>query len=284
MKSETRVLALDIGNTNVVMGIFEDGQLLHSWRLHSNPELSLDEYHVLVQGMLFASRFKPETIQAAVLSSVVPKLSRVFATLVRQLIGAEPTIVSHALELGIQVCTDNPETVGHDRLVNAVAAYFQHQGALIVIDFGTATTLDVVSSDGRFQGGVICPGLNISAEALFSRAAQLFQVEIAEPPRLIGKNTAEAVQSGLFYGYCGMIEALIRRLEQELKTQGEEQVTVVATGGLATKLTPSLPGVIRQDELTLQGLYRIHLLNSDHPSEPQPASTPEAATASSRKF
>jgi type III pantothenate kinase len=243
------------------MGIFENGKLLHSWRLHSNPELSLDEYLVLVQGMLFASRFKPDSIQSAVLSSVVPKLSRVFSGLVEQLIGVRPIVVSHELELGIRVNTDNPESVGHDRLVNAVAAYHTHRVALVIIDFGTATTLDVVSSSGVFQGGIICPGLSISAEALFSRAAQLYQVEIEEPRRLIGKNTIEAVKSGLFYGYSGMIESLIRRLERELKAQGEQHVVAVATGGLAVKLESSLPGVLREDDLTLQGLYLIHSMN-----------------------
>ena len=169
--------------------------------------------------------------------------------------------MDHTLKLGIQIETDFPEKVGHDRIANAVAAYHQHRTSLIVIDCGTATTFDVIRSDGVFEGGLICPGMMISAEALYSRAAQLFQVNLDKPEQLIGKNTTESMQSGIFNGYCAMIEALVVKITEDLKKRNQPEPKVIITGGHATKISEYLPDAAIEENLTLTGLSLIHLLN-----------------------
>jgi len=177
------------------------------------------------------------------------------------LVGQPPIIVNSDLNFGIEINTEIPSKVGQDRLINALAAYQEYKTSLIVIDCGTATTLDVVTAEGVFEGGVICPGLLISAEVLFSKAAQLFQVNLEIPENLIGKNTTDSVKSGLIYGYGGMIDSLINKLAKEIVKMDQPYPTVVITGGLANKLLPILPEVIFHDHLTLRGLYLFHLMN-----------------------
>ena len=263
------ILTVDIGNSDVVLGIFKDSEILQSWRLHTDIHQSVDEYEMLVQGMLFACDFSLEEIQGAVLSSVVPELTDVFFSLIDNLIAQPPIKVSHELNFGIEINTEVPARVGQDRLINALAAYQQYNTSLIIVDCGTATTLDVVTAEGIFEGGVICPGLLISAEALFSRAAQLFQVNLEIPENLIGKNTADSVKSGLIYGYGGMVDSLINKLTKEIVQQGQPHPTVVITGGLAKKILPILPHVIFHDDLTLRGLYLFHLMNKPVENEKQ---------------
>ena len=259
------ILAFDIGNSNVVMGAFDSGRLLHSWRLHSDSDGSLDEYLMRVRNLLAAGGFHPGQFQGAVQGSVVPKLSLVFEGLIQQLIGRAPLIVRHDLDLGIRIATDAPEQVGQDRIANAVAAYLEYGTALVVIDCGTATKLEVVTEDGDFLGGIICPGLGISAEALFSRAAQLHQVNLELPEKVIGRNTAASIQSGLFHGHAAMITALLDRIREELLTTSSSEPKIIATGGLITRLIPVLPKLIHRDDLTLHGLSRIHLRNVKSP-------------------
>ena len=255
------IIAFDIGNSDVVLGIFKDSELLQNWRLHTVHHQSVDEYEMLVRGMLFACDFSLEDVQGAVLSSVVPELTNVFLNLIENLVGQPPIIVNSDLNFGIEINTEIPSKVGQDRLINALAAYQEYKTSLIVIDCGTATTLDVVTAEGVFEGGVICPGLLISAEVLFSKAAQLFQVNLEIPENLIGKNTTDSVKSGLIYGYGGMIDSLINKLAKEILKMDQPYPTVVITGGLANKLLPILPEVIFHDHLTLRGLYLFHLMN-----------------------
>jgi len=255
------IIAVDIGNSDVVLGLVKDSKILQSWRLHTSIHQSVDEYEILVRGMLFACNFSLKEAQGAVLSSVVPELTEVFTILLENLIGKPPIKVSHECNLGIEINTETPAKVGEDRLINASAAYQQYKNSLIIIDCGTATTLDVVTAEGVFQGGVICPGLLISADVLFSKAAQLFQVNLEMPEYVIGKNTTDSIKSGLIYGYGGMIDSLIKRITNEIEQQGQPTPKVVITGGLAAKILPILSNVIYHDDLTLRGLYLFYLLN-----------------------
>lgn len=255
------LIAADIGNTNIVIGFFKDGNFLFSRRLHTGPPQSVDEYEMLLRGMLFAFNGDLDTAESGVVASVVPELTGVFIQLLKRITGQKPLIVDHTLKLGIRIETDFPEKVGHDRIANAVAAYHQHRTSLIVIDCGTATTFDVIRSDGVFEGGLICPGMLISAEALYSRAAQLFQVNLDKPEQLIGKNTTESMQSGIFNGYCAMIEALVVKITEDLKERNQPEPKVIITGGHATKISEYLPDAAIEENLTLTGLSLIHLLN-----------------------
>ena len=263
------IIAVDIGNSDVVIGLIKDSKILKSWRLHTSIHQSVDEYGILVRGMLFAFDFSLQEVQGAVLSSVVPELTEVFALLLDNLTGKPPIQVSHERNLGIEINTETPAKVGQDRLINAAAAYQQYKTSLIIIDCGTASTLDVVTAEGVFQGGVICPGLLISADVLFSKAAQLFQVNLEMPENVIGKNTTDSIKSGLIYGYGGMIDSLIKRITNEIEQQGQPTPTVVITGGLAAKILPILSNVIYHDDLTLRGLYLFYMLNKTDTSRKQ---------------
>ena len=258
------ILAVDIGNSNVLLGLVNNSKILQSWRLHTDIHQSVDEYEMLVRGMLFACDFSLKDIQGAVLSSVVPELTDVFFKLLNNLIGRIPLKVSHELNLGLEINTEMPAKLGQDRLINASAAFHEYKTSLIIIDCGTATTLDIVSNNGVFQGGIICPGLLISAEVLFSKAAQLFQVNLEMPDNIIGKNTTDSMKSGLIYGYGGMIDSLIKKLTMELEIQGQYSPKVVITGGLAKKILPILSNVIYHDDLTLRGLNLFYELNKNH--------------------
>ena len=263
------IIAVDIGNSDVVLGLVKDSKILQSWRIHTGIHQSVDEYEILVRGMLFACDFSLQQVQDAVLSSVVPELTEVFTILIESLIGKAPVKVSHECNLGIEINTETPAKVGQDRLINAAAAYDQYKTSLIIIDCGTATTLDVVTEGGVFEGGVICPGLLISADVLFSKAAQLFQVNLEMPEYVIGKNTTDSVKSGLIYGYGGMIASLIKRITNEIEQQAQPKPKVVITGGLAAKILPILSNVYYHDDLTLRGLYLFYLLNKTDTSRKQ---------------
>jgi len=255
------ILAVDIGNSNVLLGLVNNSKILQSWRLHTDIHQSVDEYEMLVRGMLFACDFSLKDAQGAVLSSVVPELTDVFFRLLENLIDKPPIKVSYEMNLGLEIKTEMPAKVGQDRLINASAAYYEYKSSLIIIDCGTATTLDVVTSDGKFLGGIICPGLLISAEVLFSKAAQLFQVNLEMPESIIGGNTTDSMKSGLIFGYGGMIDSLIEKLITEIKELGENNPKVIITGGLAKKVLPILSNVIYHDDLTLRGLYLFYELN-----------------------
>ena len=256
------LLAIDIGNTNIVLGLWDGGRWRLQWRLSTVRERTADEYGLDVRGLLRECKVKKRQVGQVVISSVVPKLTAVFAEVGRRYLGQEALVVNHRTNMGIRVETDFPDQVGADRLVNATAAYHRFGGACIVVDMGTATKYDVVNRDGAFLGGIISPGLQITADALFARAAKLSQVEFVAPPGVIGRNTIHALQAGLIYGYASQIDGLIPRLQAEMcALDGEltaEQIHIIGTGGLIGLIAPHTRTITTTDPwLTLSGLQVI---------------------------
>jgi type III pantothenate kinase len=223
------LLALDVGNTHTVIGVFDGTTLRANWRIATSTEVTADELGVLFAALFAGDSVDPGQIRGMVVSSVVPHLDGVLRKLASARFRLDPLFVVPGIRTGIPILYDNPHEVGADRIVNAVAAVARHGAPVIVLDFGTATTFDVVSPRGEYLGGVIAPGLGISADALFDRAARLVRVDIRKPPQVIGRNTMESIQSGLFHGYASLVEGIIERIRDELGTPAP----VVATGGLA---------------------------------------------------
>jgi type III pantothenate kinase len=252
------LLAIDVGNTNIVIGVFRqaDGELLHSWRLATLRERTSDELGILVSDLCVHHRVAPEKITGIVIASVVPQLtSTMMAMALNYFGGRKPLNVEPAVNGGMPILYDNPQEVGADRVVNGIAAYEEYGRAksrpVIVVDFGTATTFDAVSAKGEYLGGVICPGPQISADALFQRAARLPRIDVRKPERVIGRTTVASMQSGLFWGYVDMVEGIVRRMRAEL----DGDAAVVATGGLALLVAPETSLIEHVDlELTLRGL------------------------------
>jgi type III pantothenate kinase len=249
------LLAIDVGNTNIVLGVFDGASLVESWRLQTLRERTSDELGLLVDGLFSRSRIERVQIRGIVLGSVVPPLTPTIVAMAERYFGVKALIVDPAANSGMPILYENPWEVGADRIVNSVAAFERFgrdaQRPLIVVDFGTATTLDAVSAKGEYLGGAICPGVQISADALFQRAARLPRIDVRKPPRIVGQTTIGAMQSGLFYGYVGMVEGLVRRMTDEL---GGDALCV-ATGGLAPVIAPETPLIAHVDpDLTLQGL------------------------------
>ncbi|MGA6828362.1 type III pantothenate kinase [Nitrospira sp. NS4] len=249
------LLTIDIGNTNVVLGIFEGSSLLAHWRLATDPKTTADEYGVLCLNLLTRSGRVPEQITGAIISSVVPALTGTFETMVETYFHRTPLVVSADMDMGLTLKYTNPKEIGSDRIVNAAAAFHKYRRDLIIVDFGTATTFCAVTKDGAYLGGVIAPGLGISAEALFARAAKLSKVELARPKTVIGTDTAGSIQSGLLFGYAGLVDALVRRMEQELGRPSY----VIATGGLASVIAPETTSIQKIEPLlTLEGLELLY--------------------------
>jgi type III pantothenate kinase len=248
------LLLIDVGNTNTVLGISSGEELVTDFRLSTHPVRTADEYGIAVIALLRESRIEPAAIEGVALSSVVPPLTPLFQELVRERFGREPLVIEPGVRTGMPILYENPHEVGADRIVNGVAAFARYGGPAIVIDFGTATTFDVVTAKGEYLGGVIAPGLGISADALFDHAARLPRVDIKRPARVIGRNTVASMQSGLFFGYAGLVEGIVRRVQQELG----EPAKVIATGGLATTFGQEFSFVDAFDpQLTLHGLRLI---------------------------
>ncbi|MBM3770542.1 MAG: type III pantothenate kinase [Acidimicrobiia bacterium] len=249
------LLAIDVGNTNIVLGVFEARSLLRAWRLQTVRERTVDELGLLVDGLFAHDRLKHGDIDGIVLGSVVPPVTGAMRGMIARYFGLTPLIVDPARNSGMPILYENPSEVGADRIVNAIAAYEQFGREaglpLIICDFGTATTLDAVSPNGEYLGGAICPGVNISADALFQRAAKLPRIDVRKPSTVIGRTTVGAMESGLFYGYVGMVEGLVQRMRSELGGQA----ACVATGGLAVVIAPETDVIQHVDvDLTLHGL------------------------------
>jgi type III pantothenate kinase len=259
------LLVVDVGNTNISFGVFQGAGLLQHVRCESARARTADEYAVLVRSMLALHGVDLDGIDAAIVASVVPTLTDTMVGAVRRAFGREALVVGPGIKTGMAILYENPREVGADRIVNAVAAYAWARDAVIVVDFGTATTFDCVTPKGEYLGGVITPGVQISAEALFSRAARLHRVELALPPRVVGRNPVHSMQSGIVYGYAGLVDGLVARLKKELGYA----CRVIATGGLARLICPQTEAVEAiDDDLTLTGLRLIHELNEAAASRP----------------
>jgi len=272
------LLAIDVGNTNVVLGVFDRTSLVHSWRLQTQRERTSDELGLLMDGLFARAGVRFADIDGVVVASVVPPVTGTVLDMIARTFRKQPVVVvDPASNSGMPIRYDSPADVGADRIVNAVAAYEQYGRQahlpLIVCDFGTATTLDAVSMEGEYLGGAICPGVTISADALFQRAARLPRIDVRKPARVVGRTTVGAMESGLFFGYVGMVEGLVRRMRDEL---GGSAV-VIATGGLASVIAPETDCIQHVDvDLTLHGLRIVWARNTasvGRPGMPGPART-----------
>jgi len=252
------LVLIDIGNTNTVVGVFEGDDLVADFRLTTARERTADEYGALLLTLFKRSGIEIESTRAVVVASVVPPLSPVFDAVSRQYLGRKPLFVEPGVKTGIPIRSDDPAEVGADRIVNAVAVRSVYGVPAVVVDFGTATTFDVVNPAGEYAGGIIAPGIGISSEALFSEASRLYRVALQRPERVIGKNTVGAMQSGIYYGYIGLVDGILARLHDELP--GLE--FVVATGGVAEMIAEGSEFITHVDPLlTLTGLKLIHERN-----------------------
>ena len=253
------LFVIDIGNTNIVMGIYKGSELLKNWRIRTERNTTEDEFNVLVTSLFAASGLDMERVSRTVISCVVPPMVTILDTFCRNYLGHRPLWVDAHSAARMPILIHNPDEVGADRIVNAVAAYEKYRSSLIVIDFGTATTFDAISKRGEYLGGAISPGIVISAEALFRKASKLPRVELfSRPERVVGKDTAASIQSGILFGYAGLVDGMVTRMHREMGTQPK----VIATGGLA----PLMQGIATSIEavepnLTLEGL-RILSTNS----------------------
>nr|MBA2678297.1 type III pantothenate kinase [Ktedonobacteraceae bacterium] len=236
------LLALDISNTNIKFGLYEQEMMRHHWVVSTVRQRTTDEYAMVLSDLLRHAGLALTDIEDMIISSVVPPLTPVFEDLAVRYCHKEALVVNHTLDLGVQALVDNPWEVGSDRMMTAVAAHHLYGGPAIVIAFSTATTFDVVSVQGDFLGGAIAPGLMISAEALSSAASQLYRVNMTPPRSALGKNTIENMQSGIIYGHVGLVQGLIARLRAEIADEGDE-VKVIAHGGLAQFLAPIIPEI-----------------------------------------
>ncbi|MBC8100576.1 MAG: type III pantothenate kinase [Armatimonadetes bacterium] len=258
------LLAIDIGNTNVHLGLWLNESWALSWRARTVADKMPDEYAVLVRNFLKSAEVDAHAVTGVAISSVVPPLTSAFTDLVRRYYHLEPVVVTHTIKTGVTIAIPQPEQAGADRIVNSAAVVALYGGPAIVIDFGTATTFDVISANAEYRGGAIAPGIGVAHDALVSRAARLHKVDLVPPPAPIGMNTIHAMQSGIFWGYVALVEGLVARIKTQLYAEyGDSQpIKVIATGGLAT-LFQAHTTVIEQiaPELTLDGLRIIYALN-----------------------
>jgi type III pantothenate kinase len=253
------LLAIDVGNTETVVGVFRDEDLAWRWRMATVPERTADELALLFGGFLRQQDLSfDRNVTGVVLSSVVPSATQALREMVGRYFRFEPVVVEPGVKTGVPVLTDNPKEVGADRIVNALAAFTRYGGPCVVVDFGTATTFDCVSERGEYVGGAIAPGLQLAARALFEHAARLPLVELVAPQAAIGTNTVESVQSGLIFGYAALIDGMVERIAKELG-----QPTVVATGGLASVVIEECRTVDHHEPwLTLEGLRLVFEKNA----------------------
>ncbi len=254
------LLAIDVGNTNVTLGVFEGEELRATWRLASDAQRTQDEYQVLLHGLMQHAGLGPADISAVALCSSVPPLVQTFRQLCKHYLDKDVLIVGTGIKTGVRVLYENPREVGADRITDAVAAFRRYGGPVIIVDCGTATVLDVVTESGEYLGGAIAPGIQVAVEALVARTSMLRRIELARPKQAIGRNTVQSMQSGILFGNVGLIEALVARFKTELNSEAK----VVATGGLAGLIASETTVIDAVDpDLTLHGLRYIYEMNQE---------------------
>ena len=257
------ILAMDVGNKNIKFGLFSGEELAHSWRVSTNTERTADELGVLILSFFATNHMDIRDVEGIIIASVIPSINFTLEHMCRYCFKLEPLFVDPGIRTGMKICYDNPRELGADRIVNAIAAYELYGGPCIAIDFGTATTFNVINEKGDFLGGAICPGIKVASEALVQCAAKLPRVELVKPPSVIGRNMIAGMQSGIIYGYVGQVEYLVRKIRHEL-CRGD--VRVIATGGLARLISTETDIIEEIDPLlTLQGLRILYERNSERP-------------------
>lgn len=252
------LLVIDVGNTNIVVGAFEGEDLVKSWRMSTDYKKSSDEIGMTLVQLLAYNSISVSSIEAVIISSVVPQMMFSLERAVKRYLKAEPLIIDSKIKTGINIMYDNPKEVGADRIVNAVAVHKYYPGNAIIIDFGTATTFCALDKDANYLGGVICPGIKISLDALIERTAKLPKIEIIRPENVIGKNTVESMQSGMVYGYAGQVENIVRLMKEQMGAN----TRVIATGGIASLIKEASDAIdVLDSHLTLKGLRLIYEMN-----------------------
>ena len=253
------LLVFDIGNTNMVVGVYKEKELVTYWRIATDRQKTADEFGMLIQNLFGYKNINPKDIDAVIYSSVVPTIMSALEEMAEKYFNCQPLVVGPGIKTGIPIIYDNPREVGADRIVNAVAAYEKYGGPLIIVDFGTATTFCYVSAKGEYLGGAITPGIKISTEALFQRTSKLPKVELITPQKVIGKNTVHAIQSGILYGYAGLVDGIVKKMKKETRAKN---IKVVATGGIAEQIAENSETIDHIDKLlTLEGLRIIYERN-----------------------
>ena len=254
------LLVIDVGNSNIVIGIYQDEKIVKDWRISTDKSKTTDEYGIIIHDLFRLGGIDFKAVKGLIISSVVPTLTGVLEKLSISYFGLKACIVGPGIKTGMPIQYDNPREVGADRIVNAVAGYEKYRTSLIIVDFGTATTFDYVNRKGEYCGGAIAPGLVVSTEALFQKASKLPRVEILKPPVVIAKNTVNSMQSGIFYGYVGLVDGIVTRM----KSESRDNAKVVATGGLAGLIAPESKTVeVVEAFLTLEGLRILYERNRE---------------------